>query len=103
MEFFPFLFLFLKDFYKGFQLYFMFVFHWEVGRQSKLSKCFSENQVYGITCPGVYMQKSFDANSTRHIAETHLPRTSLSEADASPPNVIDGAAGSFLEQDPVTV
>ena len=47
------------------------------------------------------MQKSFDANRTRHIAETHLPRTLLSEADASPPNVIDGAAGSFLEQDPV--
>ena len=45
----------------------------------------------------------YDANRTRHIAETHLPRTSLSEADASPPNVIDGAAGSFLEQDPVTV
>ena len=42
------------------------------------------------------MQKSDDANRTRHIAETHLPRTSLSEADASPPNVIDGAAGSFL-------
>ena len=30
-----------------------------------------------------------------------MPRTSLSEADALPPNVIDGAAGSFLEQDPV--
>jgi hypothetical protein len=42
------------------------------------------------------LQKSDDANRTRHIAETHLPRTSLSEADASPPNVIDGAAGSFL-------
>ena len=51
----------------------------------------------------LYAEVIFDANRTRHIAETHLPRTLLSEADASPPNVIDGAAGSFLEQDPVTV
>ena len=42
------------------------------------------------------MQKSDDANRTRHIAETHLPRTSLSEADVIDANVIDGAAGSFL-------
>ena len=42
---------------------------------------------------------SYDANRTRHIAETHLPQTSFSEADASPPNVIDGTAGSFLQQD----
>ena len=42
------------------------------------------------------LQKSNDANHTRHTAETHLPQASLSEADASPLNVIDGAAGSFL-------
>ena len=45
-----FLFLILKDF----QLYSIFEFHWEVGRQPKLSKCFSDNQVYGISCPEVY-------------------------------------------------
>ena len=47
------------------------------------------------------MQKSNDVNSTRHIVETHLPQTSIYEADASPQNVIDGTAGSFLKQDPV--
>ena len=41
----------------------------------------------------------YDANHTIHIADTHLPQTSLSEADASLPNVMDGAAGSLLEQD----
>ena len=49
----------------------------------------------------LFAEVIFDANRTRHVAETHLPRISLSEADASPPNVIDSAAGSFLEQGPV--
>ena len=41
------------------------------------------------------------ANRIRHIAETNLPWISLPEVDPSPPKVIDGAVGSFLEQDPV--